>query len=133
MIDIENQLYSKLTDLLTNEIPNINYSSVFVNSPRSFPFVSIEEIDNYTSQKYEDNSSIEKFTNLVYEINVHTEDNTKKKSLAKQIVNIVDDFMFNLGFRRLSKTPVQGDNETSFRIVLRYSAVVSNESEIFRR
>lgn len=133
MIDIENKLYTSLTDLLANEIKNIHHSSVFVNSPSLYPFVSIEEIDNYTTQKTEDSSNVEKFTTVVYEINVYTSDTTRKKSSAKQITNIIDTYMFNLGFQRLSKSPIQGDNEAIYRVVLRYLAIVSNRHEIFRR
>lgn len=133
MIDIENNLYTSLTDLLTIEFPKINYSSTFVNCPTSYPFVSIEEIDNYTNSKTDDSSGIEKFGNIVYEINVYTKENIKKKSSGKQIAKIIDNYMLNLGFERLSKTPMQGENESVYRIILRYSAIVSNKNEIFRR
>ena len=133
MIDVENEIFSKVAFDLKSKYPNVNYTSVFTNSPPSYPLVSIEEIDNVNYEKSEDSSCSENHVRVTYEINIYTKDNSTKKTEAKNILEVVDNSLLGLGFLRLSKTPIQGDDETIYRIVLRYSGVVSKTNEIFRR
>lgn len=133
MIDVENEIFSKVVSDLKSKYPNVSYASVFTNSPPSYPFVSIEEIDNSNYERSEDSSCSENHVRVTYEINIYTKDNSTKKTEAKNILRVVDDFMLGIGFSRLSKTPIQGDDETIYRVVLRYSGVVSKTNEIFRR
>ncbi len=133
MIDVENEIFSKVVSDLKLKYPNVSYASVFTNSPPNYPFVSIEEIDNFIYERSEDSSSNENHVRVTYEINIYVKDNSMKKTEAKNILNIVDSSLLGLGFSRISKIPSQGDDETIYRVVLRYSGVVSKNYEIFRR
>lgn len=133
MIDIENKIYSDLTDLLSSKFKKINYSSTYSNIPSSYPFVSCEEIDNYTNERTEDSSSEEYSAKVAYEINIYTQGAENKKTQAKKISNVIDEYMRNLSFIRKSKLPIQTQNETFYRLVLRYEGVVTKNTEIYRR
>lgn len=132
MIDIENEVFSNLTDALKAFDSNVNTSSVYTNSPSSYPFVSIEEIDNSVNDEYSDCCEIENCANIGFEINIYTKGNTKK-SEAKKLLVVADNYMKNIGFIRISKNSMEDQNETLYRYIVRYEAVVDKNYNVYRR
>lgn len=132
MINIFNELYTLLTNALAIYDNKIKTSSVYTNTPSSYPFVSLEEIDDSVYEQGSDCCEIENFANKDYEVNIYTQ-NPNKKSIADGISQVVDTLMKSKGFIRVTKTPLQDTNETTYRIVLRYSGVVSKDHIIYRR
>lgn len=130
MIDIENQVYTELCSALRVHKPNVSTSSVFQNTPSQFPFVSCEMIDNSKSLSLADMCGKEKGAETAFEVHIYSKSSTKKTE-AKEIAQEVDKYFNSIGFWRQSYVPFQ-DNET-FRIVLRYSAVVSQNHITYRR
>ena len=131
MIDIENELYTTIVDALTSANLNFTHSSVYVNKPSSYPFVSIEEIENSVYELSSD-CRVENHAMVDFEINVYTKD-PLKKSTNKQFVEIIDNTMASMGFVRAGKTIFQDTNETIYRTVLRYYGIVSKDHKIYRR
>lgn len=132
MLDVENEIFSKLTDLLKDKFPDITTSSTYTNTPSKYPFVSIEEISNSVDPLEETSCDIEAITNVGIEVNVYAKD-PRKKSNAKEIVAVVNDYMESIGFLRISKTPMQDDNETVYRYILRYNGKISKSNVVYRR
>jgi len=132
MIEIENEIYSNLSTLLKTSDSTINMGNMYINTPSLKPFVSIEEIDQYTDNNSEDSSHDEKFAFIVFETNIYTE-GLMRKSKAKSILTIVDDYMRSLGFERLSMTPMQDNKAVIYRLVIRYRGLVSKDKIIYRR
>lgn len=132
MIDISNELYTLLVNELALYDNSIETSSVYTNVPSKYPFVSFEEIDNSIYENGMDDSEIENFVNVDYEINVYTK-NPSKKSKATAIANVVDTLMKNKGFIRRTMNSLQNTDETTYRIVIRYSGVVSKDQVVYRR
>ena len=130
MIDIENQVFTELKTKLLAEKSNLKVDSVFQNTPSSFPFVSCEMIGNSKSLSLNDMCGGEKGSNITFEIHIYSKSSTKKTE-AKEISQIVDEYFNSIGFWRQSYVPFQ-DNET-FRIVLMYGAVVSKNHITYRR
>lgn len=133
MINIENQVFDGLTKALTVSMPTIKTSSVYTNTPSSYPFVSIEEIDNSVYERGMDSCKTENFANVSYEIVVFTKSQNTKKTEAVSIAQLVDAYMETIGFVRDMKYARQNDNETEYRIYLRYSGVISQSQVIYRR
>ena len=132
MIEIFNEIYTLLVDELASFDNKIETSSVYKNVPSSYPFVSMEEIENSIYESGSDCCEIENFVNVDYEINVYTQ-NPQKKSKGEAIAEVVDTLMKSKGFVRRTKNALQDTNETTYRIVLRYSGVVSKDHTIYRR
>lgn len=132
MIDIFNELYTALVTALATYDGNIQTSSVYTNTPPSFPFVSFEEINNSVNERGMDSCDTENFADVEYEANIYAKD-PNKKSKCDGIAQAVDTLMQSKGFVRVSKTPLQDTNETTYRIVIRYSGVVSKDSVVYRR
>ena len=108
MIDVENEVFTNVKTALTEQFPNISVEGVTNNSPSKFPFVCIEETDNYSYTSTRDTNSNENHAT-------------------------VDTVMLGLGFTRNAKTPINLDDATKYRIFARYTAVVSRTDIIYRR
>lgn len=132
MINVFNEVYTLLVNALANYDNKIKTSSVYTNTPSSYPFVSLEEIDNSVYQKGSDCCEIENYANVEYEVNVYTQ-NANKKSKADGISQVVDELLKSKGFIRITRNILQDTNETTYRVIMRYSGVVSKNQVVYRR
>lgn len=134
MIDIENEVFNRVATRVREQFPDIFITGEYVNSPSSFPAVSIVEADNSTRVDTIDSGSNENHANVMYEINVYSNKTTGKKSECKSIMALIDEEMLSMGFSRSTLTPVPNEyDSTIYRMVGRYKASVSSDFEIFRR
>ena len=133
MIDIENAVFTEVATALRARFPGITVESVTTYSPSKFPCVCIEETDNYSFLSTRDTASNENHATVVYEVNVYSNKANGKKMEAKAILAAVDEVLNGLGFTRLTKTPINLDDATKYRVFARYRAVVSANKTIYRR
>ena len=70
MIDVESQIYTPIAEALRAQFPGILVSGEYVNAPTRFPYVSLVEQDNYTTEAHMDSGDTERFATLMYEVNV---------------------------------------------------------------
>lgn len=135
MIDIENKIYTIIKEALIEEYgdANFNISSVEQNAPAKFPAVSFVESDNYTDNFSIDSNSNENFANVLYEVNVYSNDKNKKKSECKGIISFIDDIMLDLGFTRSFLNPIPNADNSIYRMVARYVAKIDKNNKIYRR
>lgn len=129
MIDIERDVVAEIVAAL----PDVLVVNNFVGNPAKFPHVSVVEADNYTYLRGEDSSNEEKYASVMYEVNIHTNDNRGKKSSAKNIFNTIDSLLRQMGFARIMATSQTENESTVYRIIARYTAVVSADKFLFRR
>lgn len=54
MIDVESQIYTPIAEALRAQFPGILVSGEYVNAPTRFPYVSLVEQDNYTTDAHMD-------------------------------------------------------------------------------
>ena len=133
MIDIENELFTRIATELRSRFDNISVYGEDVRTPSSFPCVSIVEADNYTVRNTQDSGSNENHANLMYEVNVYSNKTSGKKSECKEILSVIDDMLLGIGFTRTMKNPVTMDDATIYRMISRYTATVSKNQTIYRR
>lgn len=132
MINIENQIVTKVYNELVKSYKSIEVSSEEDRVPTSFPFVSIMESDNYSYKSTITSSCNENHAVVTYEVNVYSNKTSGKKTQAKKIMSIVDDVLLNLGFSRSTMNPVSLNDATICRYVARYSAIVGKDETIYR-
>ena len=134
MIDIENQVFNRIATRISEQFPDIFMTGEYVNSPSSFPAVSLVEMDNSILEYTADSGSNENHANVMYEVNVYSNKTTGKKTECKSIIALIDTEMTAMGFVRSTLTPVPNEyDSTIYRMVARYRAVVSSNHKIFRR
>lgn len=131
MIDIENQVFNRISLAVREKYPNANMSSEEQLAPSAFPCVTVVEADNYTVAETLDSSLAENHANVMYEVNVYTNDVGFKKSEGKAIFSIVDDEFRKMGFRRMSLLKTSSNNSTVLRMTGRYMGVVGKDEIIY--
>lgn len=133
MIDVESQIYTPIAEALRGAFPGISVSGEYVPAPSKFPYVSIVEQDNYTTEAHMDSSEQERFTTLMYEVNVYSNKSPGKKSVCRSVMNTIDKLMYGMNFRRISLSPVPNmENATIYRLVARYRAETDG-TNLYRR
>ena len=133
MIDIEKLVYTPIAESLRKRFKGITVSGEYVNSPAKFPYVSIIEQDNYTTQSHLDSSDMERYATVMYEVNVYSDKAGKKKTVCREIMGVIDEMLYKQNFTRISLSPVPNmENGTIYRLVARYRAETDGGT-IYRR
>ena len=115
MVDIESQVYTRLKAAIGSFADT---SSTYSYAPSRFPFVSITMSDNY--MVHLDNGDSEKYSAVMFEINVYANDKEAKLT-AKNIFQIIDTEMYRMNFTRISYTPTPNlEDATIYRLTARY-------------
>lgn len=129
MINPFNEIYTGLSTALGSEV---SMSSVDTNTPASYPFVSVVEINNSVYEEGSDCCNIENFADYDLEINVWTTQPAKKKN-NDDLCEIIDNYLSSIGLVRRTKMPLNIGDETTYRVVIRYSGIISKDHTIYRR
>lgn len=134
MIDIENEVFSTVASAIRAVYSDIYMVGEYVKTPPKFPCVSLVEMDNQSYQATEDSGSSENHASVMYEMNVYSNKSVGKKSECKAIAALIDEQMLALGFARTMLQPIPNlDDATIYRMVGRYSAVISKNKSVYRR
>ena len=128
MIDIETKIYSPIATALKAEYPDIFVTGEPVPTPGKPLVVGIVQQDNYMSANKLDNSGRERFSTLMFQIDVYSNLQTGKKSKCKEVMNFIDEMMFKLNFTRLSLTPIPSPDTGYYRYTARYRAETDGET-----
>jgi len=122
MIDIENEVFNNVATALRASYQGISVYGETVETPSSFPSVSLVEDDN---SEVETNVTLarnnETTCNLMYTANVYSNLKTGKKAQAKAIMDIVDEQMHNMGFIRTMRNQLPNLDRTIYRCTARYT------------
>lgn len=132
MIDIENEVFDYMKKGLLAYRDDIYVTSLYYNIPQRFPCVFIEEYQNNITQSTIDSSGEEKYSSVVYDVNVYSNKQNGRKTEAKDIAKKADELMRSLGFTRFFTGPVVNYDDTVYRYTMRYSATVSQNKVIYR-
>ena len=134
MIDIEREVMSRISATLIKKFPKINLSNELLKTPSNFPCVSVIEIDNRMYERTQSTDCGENHAVVVYEVNVYSNKQRGKKDEVKSIISLIDEVLEGLNFSRMMLNPVPNlvDN-TIYRMVARYQAVVSKDRKLYRR
>lgn len=118
MIDVENYVIDRVSELLATEHPDVRVLSSHVRTPSEFPCVMIYESANTTFDGTRWVDGVERHAEIRFTIEVCTNDRTGKKEKAKQISETIDGEMQRMGFFRASRNYTFGTAESSIFIVM---------------
>lgn len=123
MIDIEFDVFDYVAAKLRESDLGIFVSGQYVDTPASFPAVTIVESVNSVVQRMR-TTTIENAARLMYEVNIYSNKAAGKKREARAVAALVDDAFTELGFTRTFLNQVPNLMDASiYRIVLRYTGV----------
>ena len=134
MIDIENEVYSRVVEKVKVSFPDANMAGEYVKSPSSFPHVSLVEMSNIALSSTQTSTEYENHVVVMYEADVYSNKRIGKKTECKEIISVVDAVMLSMGFSRTMSQPIPNmDDATIYRMKARYTAVISKDKMIYRR
>lgn len=134
MIDVENEIFSKVAAAVRAAFPSVFMSGEYIRTPPKFPFVSLVEMSNTAYDRTQSSAGLENHASLMYEVNVYSNKTSGKKSECKAIAALIDNEMAALGFSRTMLQPIPNmDDATIYRMTGRYTAVISKEKKLYRR
>lgn len=134
MIDVENEIFNRVSTSVRAKFPSANITGEYVKSPSSFPHISLEEADNSVFANTQTSTEYENHGVLLYEVNVYSNKISGKKTECKEIMSLIDDEMSSIGFTRTLLQPIPNmDNATIYRMTARYTAIISKDKMIYRR
>lgn len=133
MIDIEQEIYKRVVNGLYTSFPKLHTYNVSMPVKAEFPCVTIEEIDNATVADTQDSGSNENHIRVAYETNVYSNKKNGRKAECKQIQSALDAEFLKMGFTRMSSVPFSQNDATLYRIVTRYTAIISKDKTIYGR
>ena len=134
MINVENEIFSKVAESVRAAYPSVFISGEYVRTPPKFPFVSLIEMSNTAYDRTQTSGSLENHASLMYEVNVYSNKKSGKKSECKEIAALIDNELATLGFSRTMLQPIPNmDDATIYRMTGRYTAVISKDKKLYRR
>ena len=128
MIDIEAKIFSPIYAALKDQYDGIYVTSEPAPIPSKPLAVSIVQMDNYSSPRKQDNTLVEKFATIMFQVDVYCNAQTGKKSKCKEVMAMVDDMMFRKNFMRLSLTPIPMEDNGYYRLTARYRAETDGQT-----
>lgn len=132
MIDIENQIYSRLADELETKVPSIKVFNQHQFETATFPVVTIVELNNVAVGVSSFNKEVT--SRISYEVKIYSNKEGVGYIEAKQIAHLVNNYLTSLGFTREMIQPIPNYSDTGiYQIVARFSAVVDTAYRTYRR
>ena len=131
MIDYSNEIFNDAATALRNAVEGITVIGEYVQSPTSFPTVTIDEIDNRQFQR--DSAKTEKFAAVRYRVQVFSNKASGKRTEARNIFNVIDTRLAELGFTRKTYTTTPDVyNSSVYQITATYEGTVDANGTIYR-
>lgn len=132
MIDYENDIFSHVASELRSRHSGIFVSGEYVDTPASFPAVTIVQADNRVYQRMR-TTKIENAVSVMFECNVYSNKTNGKKAQAKAIAADMDAVFEEMGFTRIFCNQVANLADAKiFRLVCRYEAVIDPNFWIYQ-
>ena len=134
MIDHLNEIFTSVATKLREEHPGITVSGEYTRQPSKLPAATLDEIENLTVDRLEDNSNYVRYAALTYRLQVFSNKQSGKKAEARAIFATADSVMLALGFRRVIYTSTPEIYEsTIYSITATYEAIASADGVIYKR
>lgn len=126
MIDIENEVFTRISNAILNDFPTADVTSEYVATPPSFPHISVIMSDNRVDKQY---TTLESEVSTVnFTVEVYSNKMNGKKSECKRIAKVIDKEMFAMNFTRTFYSPLLNMNNASiYRLTMHYTANIDGK------
>lgn len=131
MIDYSNEIFNTVAELLLQAYPDIEVKGEYVETPASFPCVSIEETSN--TPLHLDSASTAKYALVRYRVQIFSNKASGKRAEARTIFQSVDEQMqkLNLFCKSMTTTPTVY-HASIYQITATYEGTVDANGTIYR-
>lgn len=130
MIDIENMVTARIIDGLAESYPSANVTNAFVEEAATFPSVTVRQKGNVPYRRMNTADSAENYSTISFEITVYSSQLDTSQDECRTVLNLADDIMQDIGFRRTYMSEPFNLNRTLTRRYCRYEAIIRQPIEI---
>lgn len=134
MIDAEKTVLTAVATALSSAYPNMPVYGIPPSLPPDLPCVMLIEIDSATAKDTLDSSGAENHADVMYQIDVYSNLVQGRKEQCRAILDIADNEMRRLGFRRTMKEQLPNPSDESiYRMTARYVARIGKDLTFYGR
>lgn len=124
MIDIESKIVDTIFTAVTTTYSAADITTGFDEQTATFPCVVVQEIDNVPYRRTNTDDCAENYTRLTYEVSVYTDNKDHAKTEGRKIIQLVDNALQGLKFRRIRMNRPLNIARTIFRQYGRWEVIV---------
>lgn len=128
MIEIEAKVYSPIATVLKERYSGIYTTSEPAPTPSKPLVASIVQMDSYVNPRDMDNTLVERFATVMFQVDVYSNKQTGKKSQCKEVMGVIDDMFCRMNFIREALTPIPMEGSGYYRLTARYRAKTDGET-----
>ena len=131
MINYSNEIFDTVAKDLRSLYKGIKVMGEYVDTPSTFPTVTIDEISNVPIHL--DSARINKYAKVIYRIQVFSNAESGKRKQAREIYNSLDKKLMELGlFAKTYTTTPSIYNSEVYCITATYEGVIDTDGMIYR-
>lgn len=134
MIDHCNEIFTTVAQAVRADHKGTTVIGEYTRMPSKFPTVTLDETQNVTMDNLVDSSHVEKFSGVVYRLQVFSNKQNGKKAQARDIFSSADSALRGMGLRRVTYTTTpEIYDSTIYSITATYEGVVSAQGYVYKR
>ena len=130
MIDVSNIVLRVVKERVLSEFPDCYFTTSNPESVTQSRVVSMTELDNRTYDRSLDDENKEHHAIVSFQFDAYSNNTAGKREEAKEIINLVDEAMLGMSFKRTMCQPTPNIDRSYYRITARYEAIVSEGYEV---
>lgn len=131
MLDFSNEIFNAVATDLRSFYPGIKVVGENVDTPTSFPTVTIDETQNIPAHM--DSAVHNKYAQVQYRVQVFTNKKNGKRAQARKIYGQVDTLLQTLGFYAISYSTTPAIyNSDVYCITAIYTGVIDRNGVVYR-
>ena len=130
MIDISNVILREIKTAVQTTYPDCQCLSYNPDTISKYPCVTVVQKDNYMYDGSLDDRNVEHHANVVFEVQVYSNNSQGKREEAKKILNIADKAIVGCNFTRSLTSELPNVDRGVYRLYARYRAVVAEGVDI---
>lgn len=133
MIDIYNRVFGIVYLAAKGVDAQASVLDSYTSAPPTFPCVTVQEVNNITTEHPIGTRNTEKFARITYQIEVFTVGD-KRRSESRGIMAAISDALVSLGFERdfMASTPNYADANV-YRLTARFRTFADINNNTYRR
>lgn len=132
MLDAESAIFTVVANDLRARFDGISVYGEEVESPASFPCVTLVQTDNATYKRTMTAENTENHVSAVFVANAYSNSLPLGKQQCKDIIAAIDEILRGLGFVRTLSEPIPNYERTIRRRVARWNGIVGADGYIYK-
>lgn len=132
MIDIDDRVFGTIYRAAIGTDPTVSVRDSYVETPPSFPCVTVQLLDNTTLARTIGSRTTERFARLSYQIDIYARGD-RAKTACKKLMSAISDALIASNAERELCYPTPNADRSVYRITARFRIIADTENKTYRR